>query len=178
MHLARPTRCTRCGQPAYEGGRIRLHGHGLVRRQQRGPPSVGQPARTEVYGCRRYRCQGCQAVFTVLPAQAQPRKHFSGAAIALALALWGLGGLGAAQVRAQVSDWGQLGSSARGWRSLTRWARQAALGELFVGLDSRAQGSSRQLAARAAQALGGHAPPQARGQPLEALAFEGARHVS
>jgi hypothetical protein len=102
---ARPAACHRCAQPAYEAGRIRIHGHGLVRRQQRGPVQPGEQPVTHPCACRRYLCKGCGAVFTVLPASAQPRKHFSGAAIALALALWGLCGLSAAQVRAVVSDW-------------------------------------------------------------------------
>jgi len=111
---------------------------------------------------------------TVLPAPAQPRKHFSGAAIALALALWGLGGWSAARVREAVSDWAHTGASARGWRSLSRWARQVARGHLFGALPPMAGGGARQVAARAAQALCGHAPPQVRGQGLEAQAFAGA----
>ncbi len=117
-------------------------------------------------------------MFTVVPASAQPRKHFSGAAIALALALWGLCGLSAAQVRAAVSDWVYTGAASRGWRSLKRWARQAAQGELFARLDARAEGTARQKAARVAQALCGHAPAQARSQALGSQAFHGACHVS
>lgn len=176
--MARPAACQRCGQPAYEAGRIRIHGHGLVQRQQRGPEQAAGRPGTHAYACRRYRCKGCGAVFTVLPASAQPRKHFSGAAIALALALWGLCGWSAAQVRAAVSDWAHTGASARGWRSLARWARQAARGELFASLEARAEGLPRQVAARVAQALCGHAPPEVRAQPLGGLAFHGASQVS
>lgn len=157
---------------------MRIHGHGVVQRQQRGPPEPGARAKTQVLACRRYRCQGCGAVFTVVPASAQPRKHFSGAAIALALALWGLCGLSAAQVREAVSDWVHTGASSRGWRSLKRWARQAAQGELFSGLDARAEGTYRHLAARVAQALCGRAPAQARALALGGQAFHGASHVS
>jgi hypothetical protein len=128
----------------------------------------------QVSASRRYRCTGCGAVMTVLPAPAQPRKHFSGAAISLALALWGLCGWSAAQVREAVSDWVHTGPSARGWRSLSRWAGQLAQGRLFATLALTAEGGARQVAARAAQALCGHAPPQVRGQGLEAQAFAGA----
>lgn len=128
--------------------------------------------------CRRYLCTGCGAVLTVLPASAQARKHFSGVAIALALTLWGLCGLSAAQVRAQVSDWVHTGASARGWRSLARWVAQVAGGELFAALGVRAQGSPQELAARAAQALCGTCPPEVRRQPLPHQACAGACHVS
>lgn len=138
----------------------------------------GEQAVTYSCACRRYLCKGCGAVLTVLPASAQPRKHFSGAAIALALALWGLCGLSAAQVRAVVSDWVHTGASARGWRSLARWARQAARGELFTSLEARAEGLPRQVAQRLAQALCGHAPPEVRAQALGSQAFHGACHVS
>lgn len=176
--MARPRVCPECGQPAFEGGRVRIHGHGLVRRQQRGPPAPGQSPATEVLLCRRYLCTGCGAVLTVLPASAQARKHFSGAAIALALTLWGLCGLSATQVRAQVSDWVHTGAAARGWRSLKRWAAQVAGGELFPGLGVRAEGSPREVAARAAQALCGTCPPAVRSLLLPQQAFAGALHVS
>lgn len=157
---------------------MRIHGHGLVRRQQRGPPGPEQAPASEVLLCRRYLCTGCGAVLTVLPASAQARKHFSGAAIALALTLWGLCGYSAAQVRALVSDWMHTGAAARGWRSLARWAAQVAGGELFEALGVRAEGSPLEGAARAAQALCGTCPPEVRHQPLPHQAFAGASHVS
>jgi hypothetical protein len=139
---------------------------------------VGEAAVTQVCGCRRYECQQCGAVMTVLPASAQPYKHFSGAAIALALALWGLCQRSAAQVRAAVNDWVHTGAAVRGWRSLVRWAEQVGQGQLFAGLPMAAAGSARQQAERAAQALCGHAPTEVRHQGLEAQAFAGASHVS
>jgi hypothetical protein len=117
-------------------------------------------------------------VLTVLPASAQARKHFSGAAIALALTLWGLCGYSAAQVRAQVSDWVHTGAAARGWRSLARWASQVEGGELFAALGVRARGLPREVAERAAQALCGTCPPEVRHQPLPHQAFAAASHVS
>jgi type 1 glutamine amidotransferase len=115
---------------------------------------------------------------TVLPASAQPYKHFSGAAIALALALWGLCQQSAEQVRQTVSDWVCTGAGARGWQSLVRWAQQVGQGQLFAGLHATAADSARQQAERAAQALCGHAPVEFRHQGLDAQAFAGANHVS
>lgn len=139
---------------------------------------MGQAPLTQEVLCRRYQCKACGAVMTVLPASAVPFKHFSGAAIALALALWGLCAHTAAQVRAQVNDWKHQGSAGRGWRSLVRWARQVAQGTLFAGVGAVPAGLPRQVAARAAQALCGWAPPELRGLELTCQAFAGACHVS
>ena len=75
-----------------------LHGHGLVERQQRGPAAPGQEAVCAVIFVRRYLCTACDTVMRVLPGSSVARKHFSGAAIALALALWGLCGKSAREV--------------------------------------------------------------------------------
>lgn len=174
---ARPRTCPKCGQPAYERGEVWIHGHGVVRRQQRGPVTPGGVGVKREVACRRYRCKACTAVLTVLPEAALPRKHFSGAAMALALALWGLCGWSAAQVRALVGGRMQAGGPSRGWRTLARWARQVADGTLWASLDSRAQGEPRQVAARVAQALCGLAPPWARAAGLPHQAFAGASHV-
>jgi hypothetical protein len=117
-------------------------------------------------------------VLTVLPEAVLARKHFSGAAMALALALWGLCGWSAAQVRALVGGRMQAGGPSRGWRTLARWARQVADGTLWASLDWRAQGEPRQVAARVAQALCGLAPPWARAAGLPHQAFAGASHVN
>jgi hypothetical protein len=114
----------------------------------------------------------------VLPASAVARKHFSAAAIALALALWGLCGQSVEQVRGLVNDWKHTGAMPGRWRSLTRWAEQVAAGSLFSELEVRVEGTARRVAARAAQVLCGHAPPAERGQPVAWQAFVGASHVS
>ncbi|MCP3143875.1 hypothetical protein [Pyxidicoccus xibeiensis] len=129
--------------------------------------------------CRRYRCKPCGAVMRVVPPSVCRRKHFSGEAIAFALALWALCGLGAEAVRRRTSDWTRRGDSARGWRSLARWARQLGTRQLFGALPLGAVAEGlRALAARAAQALCAHAPLAWRGTPLAHQAFAGARHVS
>ena len=156
-----------------------LHGHGLVERQQRGPAAPsGEPTCTVILA-RRYLCTACTTVMRVLPASSVPFKHFSGAAIAMAFALWGLGGKSAREVREQVSDQKLLGAGARGWLSLGRWARQVVSGRLFAGLGlAGLAGGPRVLAARAAQALIGWAAPAAREASPEAAAFNGASHVN
>ena len=114
----------------------------------------------------------------MLAVTARPLKHFSGAAIALALALWGQCAASAREVRERVNDW-KPGPSARGWRSLIRWALEAAGGRLFRGLGlSCGAGTPRQQAARVAQALIGWASLDAREEGSEAAAFDGALHVS
>ncbi|ATB48419.1 hypothetical protein MYMAC_004046 [Corallococcus macrosporus DSM 14697] len=108
-----------------------------------------------------------------------PRKRFSGEAIAFALALWALCGLGADEVRQRTSDWRRQGDAARGWRSLTRWARQLRARQLFGALHLGAVADGpRAVTARAAQALCEHAPLAWRSAPLAHQAFAGARHVS
>lgn len=155
-----------------------VQGHGLRERQQRGPPASHSSPGCAVIVVRRYVCTACGAVMTVLPAAAQAFKHFSGAAVAMALALWGLCGESARGVRARVNDW-RPGAGARGWRSLGRWARAAAQGELFAGLAlGGCEGTPREQATRVAQALCGHAPPDARQGSFDAQAFVGAAHVA
>lgn len=73
---------------------------------------------------RRYQCQDCGCVCQVVPRGVLPRKHYSGGAIALALALWAYLRQPAPAVRARVSPFKRLGPSAmRGWHSLLRWSR-------------------------------------------------------
>ena len=172
-------RCELCKVAAYDGRRVVLHGHGLVERQQRGPAVAGEEPSCVVIVVRRYLCTACDTVMRVLPSSAVARKHFSGAAIALAFALWGLCGKSAREVREQVSDQKKLGAGARGWRSLGRWAREVAAGRLFAGLGlSGFPGGPRAVAARAAQALIGWAAAAVREAAPEAAAFNGASHVS
>ncbi len=145
---ARPRTCPRCGQPAFEGGEVWIHGPGVVQRQQRGPEAPGKVAVKREVACRRYRCKACTAV---LPASALARKHFSGAAIALAL--WGLCGWSAAQVRAVVGGRMPSGGRPRGWRTLTRWARQVMGGRLLLESESPGKGATSTLGLPVSQSL-------------------------
>lgn len=168
-----------CGIGAYEGDKLRLYGHGLIERQQRGPAGLDEPATCTIILARRYLCNVCGAVMIVVPASCAPGKHFSGAAIALALALWGGARRSAAAVREKVNDWKRVGPAARGWRSLQRWARAAAAGELFkdLALGTMTCGP-RECARRAAQALSGLAPFEWRSAPIWHQSQIGASHVS
>lgn len=126
---------------------------------------------------RRYRCRRCGVVVTVGPAAAMARRHYSRAAIALALARFGLLGEPAALVRRRVSPWRIVGAAAAGtWAALKRWARAAGAGRLRLAGSRPVPGglSVRALAGRAAQAAVGAAPPSLRDRGLAAQAFYGA----
>jgi hypothetical protein len=93
-----------------------------------------------------------------------PRRHYSQAAISLALALWGLMAMPAEEVRQRVCAWRVQGMVSTGWSTLRRWARAS---RAVAGLTLR------EAAARAAQVAVGRAPPGERGAPLWAQAFAG-----
>lgn len=175
--VLRPDHCPKCGCAAFTaGGRVNIQGHGVVRRHQRGPPQPGAPAVDATTLIRRYRCKPCQAVIRVVPSSATARKHFSGAALAMALALWALVGPAAAKVREVVNDRSTDGEA--GWPSLSRWARELSAGTLFPELGLRgAAGTAREVAAKAASALCGHAPATCRESSRDHQAFAGACHV-
>jgi len=89
------------------------------------------------------------------------RRLFSGAAIALSLALWAAARQSARWVRTQVSPWRVVGASAAAtWSSLRRWALAVREGRLWpetVGPVTQA-GALREVAARAASKLAALAP--------------------
>lgn len=178
---ARPGCCPVCAaasRPA--GGAVVLHGHGLRVRDQWGPPAVAAAAEVgEVIG-RRYACQACGAVILVVPGGVLRRRLYSAAAVALALALWGVDGLAPAEVRLRVSPWRIVGAeAARGWASLRRWARAVRDRRLFAEVRALPDGARlREVAARAATTLVARAPSSIDGLPLATRAFLGAAHVS
>ena len=75
---------------------------------------------------RRYACQDCSAVMTVVPAGMLARRLYSASSIALALHLWLAVGRSDREVRGRVCAWRVRGRNDRGWAQLYRWARQAA----------------------------------------------------
>lgn len=175
--VARPTHCPKCHGPAFAGAKVMLHGHGRVSRQQRGPASPETAPVGASVLVRRYECQyaDCRTIVRVLPAAAQVFKHFSGAAIGMALSLWGVVGLSAGQVRDRVSDWRVRGAGARGWKSLGRWSGDVLTGRLFAELRLRSLPvDACAIAGAAAIALCGHAPPAMRSGPIEHQSFIGA----
>lgn len=166
VDAARPARCTACGAASAPPGQgLRLHGHGVRERMRLGPEELGGRSVVASIAVRRYRCLRCSAVLVVVPRGVLPRLRYGAVAIALALARWGVDGLSAAYVRAEVSPDRYLGHDARrGWRSLRRWARAPPWPVTVTG-------APRQRAARIAQDLAGHALEPGR---LTALACVGA----
>jgi hypothetical protein len=67
-------------------------------------------------------------VITVVPRGVVRHRHFAGAAIALALFLYGVLGRTAVDTQRAISGWGEGASS---WRTLSRWIDAAAEGRLF-----------------------------------------------
>lgn len=176
----RPGRCPACEAPSRPvGGLLGLHGHGLRERHQWGPTELFAAAAAVITVlARRYRCQSCGAVVLVVPRGILRRRLYSAGAIALALALWGVAGLAAPEVRERVSPFAIVGATAAaGWASLRRWSRAVRGGRLFPVVRALpAEASLRQMAARAATTLAAYAPG-AGGLPIDSAAFFGAAHV-
>jgi len=152
-----------------------LHGHGLRERHHWGP--LEPSAAPSLIGIllRRYLCQSCGAVAVVGPRGLVRRRLYSGGAIALALALFGIAELAPAEVRRRVSPLRIVGpAAAAGWASLRRWSRAVRTGRLFPVVRALPAGATaRQVAARAATTLAAYAPA-AGGLAIESAAFLGA----
>lgn len=103
-----------------------VHGQGLLHRQLRGVLDVDGEAGVVAIVVRRYECQNCGAVMTVVPAGMLARRQYSASSIALALHLWLELGWSDQRVRRRICAWQVRGRNARGWAQLYRWARQAA----------------------------------------------------
>lgn len=177
----RPATCPCCGAASRPvGGRIALHGHGRRTRDVWGPAHATAPPVVGDVACRRYRCLGCGAILLVVPRGVLRRRLYSAAAIALALALWGVNGLAAREVRRRVSPWRRLGATAAsGWASLRRWARVVRAAVLFATVRAAQAGARlRDVAARAATTLAAFVPSSAEALPIASRAMLGAAHVS
>ena len=178
MDEARPARCPACDAPGRPvGGRLGLVGHGMRTRQLRGPPAAGQAPVTLVLDIRRYQCRTCAALVMVVPRGVVPRRHFSGAAIALALALYGIAQKSARHTRRLVSPWATVGAAAyTGWAALTRWIGAVRRGSMFACVRAMAEDmSAREAAERVATTLAALAPPALGRLPLTEQAFAGAQ---
>lgn len=153
-----------------------VHGQGLLHRQVRGVLEVDGAPGVVVIAVRRYECQRCGAVMTVVPAGMLARRQYSASSIALALYLWLVAGLSDEQVRAEVCAWRVRGRSARGWAQLYRWTRRAA--DLFVLPRMLAPtGSAKDIAQRVLIALRSLAPVALHAAPIALQVFEGASHA-
>jgi hypothetical protein len=129
---------------------------------------------------RRYRCQPCGAVITVVPCQVLAKRLYSAAAIGFALALWGLLQWSACKVRQAVNPLQIVGATAIGsWASLRRWARAVGAGKIFRSLPRAALGAThRDAAAQAAVMLAASACPTSRELSVERRAFLGAAQAA
>ena len=177
VDVCRPGRCPDCGVASRpEGGRLRMHGHGLRERQLRGVLEAGGPPVIVLLLLRRYLCLECGAVVTVVPRGVLRRRLYSAGAIALALALFGLDELSEAAVRERSSPWRIVGATAaKGWSTLRRWVRAILCGRLWPTLAAlRADWSVRAVARRVASALAARGPAELRSAEPAAAAFAAA----
>jgi hypothetical protein len=176
----RPTHCPACQAPSRPIGlSLGLHGHGRRERQLRGPSTNGQGPATVIFRVRRYRCRTCGAIITVAPREAQSRRLFSGPAIGLALALYGLLGLSSAAIRGLVSPWRTSGPETMSqWRTLSRWVRAIQERKLLPAVRQTPEGwPARKVAERAAAFLASYAPVAQSPPPFHIAAFVGAAHI-
>ena len=169
----RPERCAGCGAASRPvGSRLNVHGQGLMQRQVRGVLEVDGTPRVYTLEVRRYECQRCGAVMTVVPAGMLARRQYLASSIALALHLWLTVGLSDRVVRDQVCAWRRRGRSARGWAQLYRWARQAA--SLFTLPRPMSSGSPSATVRQVLTTLRTLAPVALSSAPLALQVFEGA----
>jgi hypothetical protein len=176
-----PSHCPICGAAARPpGGKRGLHGHGLRDRQLHGPPKPMEPPRDAMVPARRYLCQHCPTVLTVVPAETVPRRHYMATAIAFALGLFGIAGRSQVEVREQVSTARVVGAAVkRRWVTVSRWIDAVHTRELFEAVPAMPSDlPRREVAARAAMAIGAHPPPMAQQGALEVRAFFGAAHMA
>jgi transposase len=169
----RPVRCAGCGAASRPvGGCLNVHGQGLIPRQVRGVLEVDGEPGVYVLEVRRYECQRCGAVMTVMPAGMLARRQYSASSIALALHLWLVMGLSDRVVRGQVCAWRRRGRGTRGWAQLYRWARQAA--GLFALPRPVPSGSAGVVAHHVLTMLRALAPVALSSASLAQQVFEGA----
>ena len=168
----RPACCSRCGAASRPpGGVVVLVGHGLRERQVRGPAAPRGRPETRAIVVRRYRCERCGGLTTVLPRGLTARRHYSASAIGLALCLHGMQGLSIGETRQRVCTW-PVGFETERWSTLISWLAAVAEGRLFRCIrPSLPQASQRRQAERAAATLCSLALAT---DELEAQAFEGA----
>ena len=128
---------------------------------------------------RRYQCQHCPAVMVVVPSETAPRRHYAATAIACALALYGLCAQSHAEVRAQISPAKVVGVGAeRRWCTLPRWIDAVVDRGLFAAVPAVPRDLPRRdVAGRAAMAIGAHAPPTMQQGAPQVRAFLGATQM-
>ncbi len=171
VDAVRPCHCVACQTASRPvGACLAVHGQGVVRRQARGLlEEDGEPGVWEITA-RKYECQRCGAVMTVLPRGMLAGRQYTGSSIALSLWLWLVLGLPDVVVRARVCAWRVSGQSgARGWAQLYRWVRDA--GRLFVlPRPIGSTQSARQAAVAAVMMLRALAPPTSTSESAQVFA--------
>jgi transposase IS204/IS1001/IS1096/IS1165 family protein len=175
--LVRPGHCPYCGAASQPVGlSVVLQGHGVRSRQVRGPATPEGPALLREVQVRRYRCRACGGSCTVAPWEVVARRLYSVTAVAWALALWALAGLGLGAVRQRVSPWATVGASTSGsWRTVRAWLAAVQQGRLLSKVRPSAPGlSARQAAAHVAHVVTSYALPHCAAPPLCVQAFWGA----
>lgn len=172
VEAARPGRCSCCGAPSRPAGaRLVVRGHGLRERQVRGPATARGIPEIRTIRVRRYQCQLCSGLTTVLPRGLTARRHYSASAIGLALCLHGMRGLSLAETRSRVCAW-RCGFDMERWTTLPKWLAAIAEGQLFGCVrPCPASFTVRERAERAAATLCSLA---LHGGSLDEQAFEGA----
>lgn len=109
---------------------------------------------------------------TVVPRDVLPGLLYAAGAIAMAVALFGVGGKSMRAVRVAVSPWPHIEDST-GWPSLRRWVTRCT--SLWRSVRAMPESwTSRQRAERIATTLAAHAPPMGS---IVAAAFAGAAHA-
>jgi len=174
VEVVRPGRCPRCGAASRpEGGGLQMHGHGLRERQLRGVLEPGGQPVIVVLLLRRFLCLVCGCVATVVPRGVVRGRLYSAGAIALALALFGIGELSEAAVRERSSPWKIVGpTAAKGWCTLRRWVRAIRSGRLWPGVAALREGwTVRAVARRVASVLAASGPVELRSADPAAAVF-------
>lgn len=175
----RPARCVGCDAASCPIGSPKVvHGQGLCLRQVRGVVGLeDEPGVVEIE-VRKFECQRCGSVMTVVPSELVPRRQYSAPSIALALYLWLVEGQSDSAVRARVCAWRVVSRrGTRGWAQLYRWARTAAM--LFPLVRPIANSASvRAIAIAVIDALSSLAPVATISSPMSARVFAGAARVA
>jgi hypothetical protein len=171
----RPTHCAGCGVASRPVGKsLHVHGQGLVSRQVRGLLDVDDTARVHEIAVRRYECQRCGAVMTVVPSAVIATRQYTASSIALALYLWLVERLSDAAVRARICAWRVRGTSGgRGWAQLYRWAR-AAPKVFALPRPVSLVGPTKEVALRVVTMLRALAPPDEQAPSIASQIFDGA----
>ena len=140
----------------------------------------GREPQTVQVALRRYWCRSCGAVVQVGPRGVLRHKHFSAAAIVLALWHFGFQGQSTAQVRQRISPWSPTQERVTSsWAALKRWLEAQWQGRLFRAVrKAPAEFSGPQRAQRVAMAAMSLAPPQCWGLGPPERAFFGGAHLA